>query len=204
MTYRFMREETELAIEKLAELYPKCFFVNSRNRAPLKKNIILDLQRDGAPMAAELLSAALDWYQSHLGYQLILLAGAKRVGLHGEWVGTVTPSEALAAQKTAAENRAREKARREAQQVPIVVEMIKKVEKEPTPMTKTPVKPPSVPEPAATPSDPLAGVQALIDGVRTVMTTSPPALRAPLAKAGLHVVADEIQKMIAGMDKEAA
>ena len=36
------------------------------------------------------------------------------------------------------------------------------------------------------------------------MTTSPPALRAPLARAGLVVVADEIAKVIAGMNQGAA
>ena len=204
--YTISREEKEAAIEKLCELYPKCFFVNPRDRAPLKKNILIDLQRDGAPMAAELMSAALDWYQSHLGYQLVLLAGAKRIGLHGEAAGTVTPAEAQTAQKQAAENRAQDKARREALQAPPIVEVVKKVEvaKEPTPMTKTPVKPPPIPDPPAASDDPLADIAVLLDGVRTAATAAPPALRAPLTKAGLAVVAAEIAKVIAGMDREAA
>lgn len=200
--YRPTREETEAAIEKLAELCPKAFFINPRDRVPLAKNITIALQNDGAPLAPELLHAAVSWYTSHLGYLYALEAGAKRVGIKGEVVGTVTETEARQAKALALEEKARDKARREAQQAPPIVEVVKRADaiKEPTPMPKT-VKPIDAPPVS---SDPLAGVQALIDGVRAAMTASPPALRAPLAKAGLTVVAAEIQKVIAGLDREAA
>jgi sRNA-binding protein len=198
--YRFLREESELAIETLAATYPKTFFINARDRLPLKKNIFIDLQKDGVAIAPELLNAALDWYQSHIGYLLVSQAGVKRVDLKGEAAGTVTPAEALAAQKQAAENRAQDKARREALQAPPIVETIKK---EPTPM-KIPMKPPAVPDSPPAAPDPLAGVQVLLDGVCTAATAAPPALRGPLTKAGLAVVADEIAKVIAGMNQGAA
>ena len=110
-----------------------------------------------ARLGTELLHAALDWYKSHLGYLFALEAGVKRVGIKGEAAGTVTETEARQAKALALEEKARDKARREAQQAPIV-EVVKRADaiKEPTPMTKT-VKPPD----SSPPTDPLAGVQAL-------------------------------------------
>ena len=93
MTYRFSREENEDVIRKLAEKYPKCFFVDPRQRRPLKKNILADLQNDGFPAAYEPMSAAIEWYMSHFSYRYALEAGAKRVDLNGKEVGTVTEQE---------------------------------------------------------------------------------------------------------------
>ena len=201
--YRPTREETEAAIEKLAELCPKRFFINPRDRVPLSQKH----HHRFADTTARLwhrscCTPPLDWYTSHLGYLYALEAGAKRVGIKGEVVGTVTETEARQAKSLGPRKKARDKARREAQQAPPIVEVVKRADaiKEPTPMPKT-VKPIDAPPVS---SDPLAGVQALIDGVRAAMTASPPALRAPLAKAGLTVVAAEIQKVIAGLDREAA
>src|SRR5215467_2779524 len=92
------RDETEDTIQGLAERYPKAFFVNPRQRRPLKKNILSDLEKDGAPFAPELLSSALSWYQSHFSYQYALEAGAKRIDLTGKEVSTVTEQEQRAAQ----------------------------------------------------------------------------------------------------------
>ena len=97
MAIRISRDESEQAIQQLAELYPKTFFLDPPQRKPLKKNIIADLQRDGAPFAPELLASAVDSYQTHFGYQYALQAGAKRVDLNGREVGTVTEPEHLAA-----------------------------------------------------------------------------------------------------------
>lgn len=82
----------------LAERYPRCFFVNPRLRQPLKKNIVADLQKDGFAVT-ELISASVDWYTSHIGYQYRLETGAKRLDLEGKEAGTVTESEYHAAQK---------------------------------------------------------------------------------------------------------
>jgi sRNA-binding protein len=57
MPYKFYRQELEDSVQLLAEKYPKCFFTNPRLRRPLKKNIVADLEKDGFPLAAELLSA---------------------------------------------------------------------------------------------------------------------------------------------------
>jgi sRNA-binding protein len=95
------RQESENVIRMLAEYYPKCFFENPRLRKPLKKNIADDLKFDrDLQVAPELIDAAVDWYQSHIGYQMQeACAGAKRLGLNGEAAGAVTPSEATVAQQ---------------------------------------------------------------------------------------------------------
>jgi sRNA-binding protein len=93
MNYRINREESEEVVRKLAESYPKCFFVDPKMRRPLKNNILADLQKDGFPAAYELLSAGLHWYQSHFGYQYSLQAGARRIDLTGKEVSTVTEQE---------------------------------------------------------------------------------------------------------------
>jgi sRNA-binding protein len=97
--YRFMRDEIEHAITQLAEKYPKCFFEDPKLRRPLKKNIIADLQHDGFGVASELITAGVDWYESHLSYQYALEVGAKRIDLNGKEVGTVTDLEQRSAQK---------------------------------------------------------------------------------------------------------
>jgi len=51
------RDDKEKMIEELAEAYPKCFFVNPKQRLPLKKTIASDLQKDGFLATEELLEA---------------------------------------------------------------------------------------------------------------------------------------------------
>jgi len=99
MHYRINREESEEVVRKLAEPYQKCFFVDPKMRRPLKNNILADLQKNGFPAAYDLLSAGLDWYQSHFGYQYSLQAGARRIDLTGKEVSTVTEQEHASAQK---------------------------------------------------------------------------------------------------------
>ena len=65
-------------------------------------------------MAPELITASVEWYQTHLGYQLCLLAGRKRVDLHGNDAGTVTEYEQRVAQKKALAIREKMKRDREA------------------------------------------------------------------------------------------
>jgi sRNA-binding protein len=103
--YRYTREETEELIRFLAERFPKCFFEDPRLRRPLKKNILADLEQAGFPAAQDLTRAAIDWYQSHFGYSYALHAGAKRIDLNGNEVGTVTESEQAAARKKIAERK---------------------------------------------------------------------------------------------------
>ena len=89
----------------LSTHYPKCFFEEGRQRRPLKlgiaTNIIADKDFDANP---ELIAAGVDWYISHISYQISLsVAGSKRIDLDGCEVGTVTEQEAIAAQQRANE-----------------------------------------------------------------------------------------------------
>ena len=92
------RDESEHAIQLLADRYPKCFFVIPQQRKPLKKNIVLDLQNDGVPVAYELLASAIHWYQTHFGYLYALQAGVRRIDLHGKEADAVTEQEQYAAE----------------------------------------------------------------------------------------------------------
>jgi sRNA-binding protein len=93
------RDDIEATIRQLADTYPKCFFDDPHRRLPLKKSIADDLRMDGFPAANELVMAAIEWYKSHFAYQYALEAGAKRIDLKGNEVGTVTEQEYLNAQK---------------------------------------------------------------------------------------------------------
>jgi sRNA-binding protein len=52
MTYA--RQEVESAIEYLAEVYPKAFFIDPTKRVPLKHNITADLINEGVELARDL------------------------------------------------------------------------------------------------------------------------------------------------------
>ena len=97
MTYKFSRQQIEEAIRKLADTYPKCFFEDPKLRRPLKHNILADLQKDGVPLAQDLTTTAVEFYQSNFSYQYSLHAGNKRIDLNGVEVGTVTEQEHMTA-----------------------------------------------------------------------------------------------------------
>jgi sRNA-binding protein len=109
----------------LCDHYPKCFFETPKQRRPLKKDIAIDLVKDGFEVAPEMINAAVEWYKTHIGYHYAMAtAGAKRVDLKGTEVGTVTEPEALAAQQEINEiNRQKN----EQQQRTSPVEMLRKM-----------------------------------------------------------------------------
>jgi hypothetical protein len=57
----------------------------------------------------------LEWYMTHVGYQLSLTAGRPRIDLEGKKVGSVTPKEAMEAEAKAQEGFAAIKRSREVQ-----------------------------------------------------------------------------------------
>jgi ProQ/FINO family len=182
MPRRFGRGEIEAGIRILVEKYPSCFFSDPPLRRPLKKTIVADLVKSGVPMASELITPTIEWYQSHFGYQHSLHAGAKRLDLNGKEVATVTEQEAKNAQKYIQERRE---------------ELL----------LKSPAKPPVTPSivpsivrdmtvKAAKPVDPISHLRELFDAVHCTMRDQPEVLRRPLAIAGLRVVAAEIEKCI--------
>jgi sRNA-binding protein len=84
----------------LVDHYPKCFFEEGRLRRPLKQDIVTDIKKDTSfDVTPERITAAVQWYQSHIGYDYNTTAGAKRIDLQGRDAGTVTEQEALAAKQ---------------------------------------------------------------------------------------------------------
>jgi sRNA-binding protein len=79
-------------IRYLSEKFPKCFFEAPTQRRPLKRDIIVDLEKRNV-LDPDKLAPALDWYASHFAYRYALVAGAERVDLDGRKAGTVTPQE---------------------------------------------------------------------------------------------------------------
>jgi sRNA-binding protein len=223
MSYRPDREETEDTIRLLAERYPKCFFVDPRQRRPLKKNILADLQNDGFPAAYELISAAVDWYQSHFSYQYALEAGTKRINLAGKEVGTVTAMEHLAAQKKIKEGKANlaEKDKRNATQTlqtlyaygrisddhlkKLDAPMIAKVATRPRPIDDTD---PAIAKVAVSAgpgngTDPLTSLRAMWSNIDSVLAkTEDVGLRSALTAAALKVFVVEATKLIGVLDKK--
>ena len=202
MSYQYNRQEIDCAIELLAELYPKTFFPDPGQRRPLKKTIVGDLSRDGIQLAPELLRAAVNWYESHFGYQLTLQAGVKRIDLTGKEAGTVTELEYRAALKYVHDRKQEERERKQEQNANLIVNRITK-----TATSNSPISNPSIltvketPMPVKTAKpgdDPLAPIQTLLDAVRGAFE-QPEALRRPFAIAGLRVVVMEINKLIQTM-----
>jgi sRNA-binding protein len=113
---RYPREEIEGFIEHLATKYPAAFFLDPKQKRPLKKNITLDLERDGT-LDADRREAAVGFYTRDWCYERCLQAGVKRVDLNGKPVGTVTEQEQLEARKRVEQQKAerRERQQRERQ-----------------------------------------------------------------------------------------
>jgi sRNA-binding protein len=92
------RDDAE-TIGILCKLYPKCFFLNPRQRRPLKTSIIDDIEQEDEPeLAGCNIDTALAWYTGHIGYDYACVTGAERVDLDGKAVGKVTATEAREAQ----------------------------------------------------------------------------------------------------------
>jgi sRNA-binding protein len=94
------QDDNNQFILMLVDHYPKCFFEEGRLRRPLKQDIIIDIKKDTSfDVTPEKITAAVQWYQSHIGYDYNTIAGAKRIDLQGRDAGTVTEQEALAAKQ---------------------------------------------------------------------------------------------------------
>jgi sRNA-binding protein len=95
------------AIEILCELYPKAFFLNPRQRKPLKHDIIKDIKAEIAKDPNHELrfydiDDALAWYCNHISYHInSSVPGTKRVDLNGKSIGAITETEAREAHEQA-------------------------------------------------------------------------------------------------------
>ena len=83
-------------IAQLAKLYPNCF---RQPRQPLKIGIHSDIIAQHPELRASLIASALKTYTSSLGYLEMLKAGAARIDLAGNPVGTVTAADEEDAQR---------------------------------------------------------------------------------------------------------
>ena len=103
------RDDLESAVQVLSETYPKAFFVNARQRRPLKEKIGEDIKADirnnpGSELQFYDVDQVLAWYCDHVGYhKASSVTGAARVDLNGDRAGTVTKSEARVADERATE-----------------------------------------------------------------------------------------------------
>jgi len=77
-------------IAQLAELYPSCF---RQPRQPLKIGIHNDIIARHPELRPSLIASALKMYTRSPGYLETLEAGAARIDLEGNQVGTVTASD---------------------------------------------------------------------------------------------------------------
>ena len=77
-------------IPQLAELYPSCF---RQPRQPLKIGIHNDIVARHPELRPSLITRALKTYTRSLGYLETLTAGAARIDLEGNPVGTVTAAD---------------------------------------------------------------------------------------------------------------
>ncbi len=120
-----MTQDHRQVIEILALCFPKAFFVEPRQRLPLKIRIEKDIKSEDVALAAGQpvdVNGAVDFYRSHIGYEMALQAGAARYDLLGNRVGTVTVTEANEAKQRLAEIYRRKQERQEReQQTPVTV-----------------------------------------------------------------------------------
>jgi sRNA-binding protein len=204
------RETIEELIVYLAATYPKAFFTQPQLKRPLKKNIIVDLERDRV-LDDDKREAAVGFYTRDWNYEAALQAGAKRIDLTGKEVGTVTEQEQIDAE---ARVRAQKKELHEKRKAEGPIEVARKLHSagriSTDQLSKITAPPLASPLKKATPmmvkaksevnpADPLLSVQTLLDAVRKALLEQPEALRRPFAAAGLRVVISECEKVIAGM-----
>jgi sRNA-binding protein len=179
MIYRYDREDLDTAIGMLVEYYPRCFFIDSEKRRPLKRNLATDLVKEGVALPRELIDATLTWYESHFAYQYALEPGAKRIDLHGKEVGTVTELEARAARKYIHDRKQEQRERKQEEQRKrtenVVVEKISSLKIAQPPMLNANVvkEIPPMPKAAVKTDNALAPIQELLDATRNVHDTQP-------------------------------
>jgi ProP effector len=211
MTYArpLPRQTIEDCIDYLSKTYPRCFFVDPRQRQPLKNSIVDDLER-AQVLDAEKVAAAVSFYTNDWTYQRALQAGTERVGLDGKKAGTVTELEQRNAEKKIQQEKKKLSEKNKGDPVAVMNQLhsagriptdalskltalkdatlaMKKIE---PPMTATP-KPPL----------PLGRLQNLVVSLEKIDTPDD-GLRAALMAATLGVIVTEAQGLIDELREE--
>jgi sRNA-binding protein len=183
------RDDRDECIAYLAERFPKCFFEDSAQRLPLKKDIINDLAR-ASVLDGNKLAQTLDWYTSHYAYEYALVAGAPRINLDGNKAGSVTPLDQQEALKRIKTRKSEMKARQAAANaMPVVVAKPPRmngasiVSKIPAPPTR---------------DDPVAELRDAVNIAGSILNDKQYApLRAALAATALKAVIDRAEQIAA-------
>jgi sRNA-binding protein len=140
----------------------------------------------------ERLNSVLAFYMRDWNYEYKLLAGAKRIDLDGNEVGTVTETEAREARERVRVARAERKAREEM--------AVKQQEKNIRVVTlpSQPAVPPPVPTPVPTTTpEPMARLSKLMGNIERINTgTADPVLRDALTVAALQVLITEATRFV--------
>ena len=196
----FPREDIETFIQHLAERYPACFFVNAAMKRPLKKNIILDLEKENA-LDAEQRQAAIGFYTRDWNYERTLQAGAERVDLNGKKVGTVTELEQMEAQQRVhAAKQARQQQVNSYADPHQVLRTLHEEGRIPDDQLRKLPAPPLAPllaAPLKLKFDPaLERLQVLLTNTNDVLQKSDPLLRTAVLTAALKVLVVECEKVI--------
>jgi sRNA-binding protein len=198
------REQIEQLIEYLAATYPKAFFRSPHLKRPLKKNIIVDLEKDNV-LDDDRRAAAVSFYMGDWNYERTLLAGAKRLDLNGKEVGTVTKEEQIEAQKRVQAGR---QALKEKQASP--VEVVRKLHADGTdelskitapPIVSPTMAKPKTPEPP--PANGLAELRALWSNIDSMLSnTADASLQSAVAAAALKVFIAKANKLITTLEEK--
>jgi sRNA-binding protein len=224
------REQLDELIQFLATTYPKCFFTDKYQKRPLKKNILADLEKDRV-LDDDRREAAVSFYLRGWNYEYCLQAGAKRIDLNGNEVGTVTETEAREASARVQAQKDELRKKRNPIEVmrslhatgQVSTDMLSKITAPPLPektvkptladvaALKTPTAPPppektmSTPADAAAlkkPSPELARLHTLWGTVDNIFENTPdPTLRNALGAVALRVLISESASLIGALEK---
>ena len=207
--YRIPREQIEELIQYLATTYPKTFFVQPHLKRPLKKNILLDLDKDRV-LDDERREAAFNFYTRDWNYEQALQAGAKQIDLNGKEVGTVTEQEESEAKQRVLAQKRKMKEDRKLQGPIEVARLLHSAGKIPTDsLSKIPAppRPPMAkaklsPEPAPNGAD-LTRLRALWSNIETVLAqTQDAGLQSAVTVAALKVFVASATQFIQTLEAE--
>lgn len=206
------REQLEQLIEYLAATYPKTFFTQPHLKRPLKKNILLDLEKDRVLDDGKR-EAAVSFYQRDWNYEAALLAGAKRIDLDGKEVGTVTEQEQMEARKRAQEQKQQRREKLKAQgpvevvrklhaDGKIVTDQLSKISA--PPLARAPMAKAKTPEPVPMNGIDLTKLYKLLDSIDDVVakTDEDATLQSMVTAAGLKVLVHEANKLITKLEEK--
>jgi ProP effector len=198
--YVLPRCEIEDLIRELSFSYPKCFFTAPYQKRPLKKNIMVDLEKDSMneTLNHDRLNAVLAFYMRDWYYEGKLQAGAKRIDLDGNEFGTVTETEAREARervRLAKEERALKK--EEERKTFTVVNLPRQLTTPPQRSSVTTPMPTTTPEPMATIPEPMAQLCKLMGNIERISTsTDDGVLRDALIVAAIQVLITEATRFV--------